>query len=418
MKIRFICIFLFLMVSMVPMNGDTKPFFKSNLYSFQALRAMAAASSGGADIGECLAAISKIEDGDDESWYCAWYDLAKRLEAEALEMGSKGHDVSAASLSLRASNYYRTSEFFLHINPDDPRILETCGRSKACFLKGIKDQPITEVEIPFEGTTLPGYLCLAGETKGPLLIVQTGFDGTAEELYFVVAQAALKHGFHCLIFEGPGQGRVIRQQKIPFRPNWETVITPVIDFAVSLDQVNPEKIALMGMSFGGYLVPRALVFEPRIKVGIANGGVLDFHEVVMADSPPDFEAILDQEEAKELVNKEVLKAMETDAGARWAIGHGMYTFQAKSPVDWFVMSREYHLRDCIDQIKCPMLIVDSENDWQMKGQAQKFYDGLRCPKEFLLFRAEEGAGVHCQIGAYALSGERIFSWLEDQLCFK
>ncbi len=418
MRVRFICMFLFLMVALVPMNSYANPFFESHLYSFQSLRAVAAATSGGADIGECLSAINKIEDGDDESWFKAWNDLAKRVEAEALEMEAKGHDVSAASAFLRVSNYYRTSEFFLHTNPDDPRILESWGRNKACFLKGIKGKPITEVEIPFEGTTLPGYLCLAGEKKGPLLIVQTGFDGTAEELYFSVAQSALKHGFHCLIFEGPGQGRVIRQQKIPFRPNWETVITPVVDYALALDQVDPEKVALMGISFGGYLVPRALAFEPRVKVGIANGGVLSFHEIVLADSPPDFDSMLDQEEAREPINREVLSVMEKDAGLRWAVGHGMFTFQVKSPVDWFLMTREYDLRECIDQIKCKMLVVDSDNDWQMKGQSQKFYDGLRCPKEFMLFRSEEGAGAHCQIGAYALSGERIFSWLEDQLCCK
>ena len=128
--------------------------------------------------------------------------------------------------------------------------------------------------------------------------------------------------------------------------------------------------------------------------------------------------MLDQEEAREPINREVLSVMEKDAGLRWAVGHGMFTFQVKSPVDWFLMTREYDLRECIDQIKCKMLVVDSDNDWQMKGQSQKFYDGLRCPKEFMLFRSEEGAGAHCQIGAYALSGERIFSWLEDQLCCK
>jgi alpha-beta hydrolase superfamily lysophospholipase len=71
------------------------------------------------------------------------------------------------------------------------------------------------VEIPFEGTTLPAYRCLVDDrkVKRPLLIIQTGFDGTAEELYYTVAVFALARGYNCLLFEGPGQGRVIREQR-------------------------------------------------------------------------------------------------------------------------------------------------------------------------------------------------------------
>ena len=36
-------------------------------------------------------------------------------------------------------------------------------------------------------------------------MVLTGFDGTAEELYFQTGQAALDRGWNVLIAEGPGQ---------------------------------------------------------------------------------------------------------------------------------------------------------------------------------------------------------------------
>ena len=45
--------------------------------------------------------------------------------------------------------------------------------------------------------------------------------------------AALARGYNCLIFEGPGQGELIREQRIPFRPDWEKVVTPVVDFALT-----------------------------------------------------------------------------------------------------------------------------------------------------------------------------------------
>ena len=60
---------------------------------------------------------------------------------------------------------------------------------------------------------------------------------------------------------------MIRVKKIPFRHNWETVITPVVDYLTTLPQVNPEKIGLLGYSMGGYLAPRAAAFEHRLAWG-------------------------------------------------------------------------------------------------------------------------------------------------------
>ena len=102
--------------------------------------------------------------------------------------------------------------------------------------------------------------------------MHSGFDGTAEELYYNRAVFAIKRGYHCLLFEGPGQGGVIRELNIPFRPNWETVVTPVVDFALKRKEVDPDAIALMGISFGGYLAPRAVAFEHRIRLVSQTAG--------------------------------------------------------------------------------------------------------------------------------------------------
>ena len=64
----------------------------------------------------------------------------------------------------------------------------------------------------------------------------------------VMAAQAVKHGYNCLIFEGPGQGELIRIHKRPFRADWEKVVTPVVDFALKRPEVDPEKTALLGYS--------------------------------------------------------------------------------------------------------------------------------------------------------------------------
>jgi len=162
--------------------------FKNPQYSFQLLRVLGAAPYGGSDIGECLRTAYRIKEGDNESWYTEWYATAKSLEDAADTYMSQGHRVSAREAYFRASNYFRTAEFFLRSNTDDPRILETWGKSRDCFRKAaqLSDTPIKPINIPYENTTFPGYFCLVDNSgiKRPLLIIQTGFDGTGEELYF------------------------------------------------------------------------------------------------------------------------------------------------------------------------------------------------------------------------------------------
>ena len=76
------------------------------------------------------------------------------------------------------------------------------------------------IEIPYNQTTIPGYFLRADKSEEydksqsrvarPTLIFTTGLDGAQEELYFLGVAAALKRGYNCLTFEGPGQGMVVR----------------------------------------------------------------------------------------------------------------------------------------------------------------------------------------------------------------
>ncbi|MDM7934818.1 MAG: hypothetical protein QUS08_05440 [Methanothrix sp.] len=61
-------------------------------------------------------------------------------------------------------------------------------------------------------------------------------------------------------------------------------------------------------------------------------------------------------------------------------------------------------------MRCCTLVVDSEKDTITPGQARPLYT---CPKEFIQFASDEGAGLHCQMGAIMISNERIFNWLDD-----
>lgn len=390
--------------------------FKDHQYSFQALRALAAAPGGGSDVGEVLLVLGKVTEGDDESWYTEWKAMADRRVATAENALAAGHERTAATEYLRASNYYRCAEFFMRGQPPDPRALETYRKSRACFQKvaELSGGRIRAVEIPFESTTLPGYLCTAegGRHPRPLILVQTGFDGTAEELYHSFAVMAVARGYDCLLFEGPGQGRVIREQKLPFRPNWETVVTPVVDFALAQPHVDRARIALYGISMGGYFAPRAAAFEHRLAALVANGGIWDVHSTRIDEK---LDAQLDDPEAAAAIDQWILNQMKTSPATRWLFDHAMMTFGATSPSAWMRMTRPYTMKGLAGKITCPTLIIDSEGDKDVPGQAKQLFDALTCPKQFLLFTAADGAEEHCQMGASVLSASRILDWLDETL---
>jgi pimeloyl-ACP methyl ester carboxylesterase len=243
-------------------------------------------------------------------------------------------------------------------------------------------------------------------------------DGTCEELYFRVAKSAVERGYNVLIFDGPGQGEVIRVQKIPFRYNWESVVTPVVNYAVKQEEVDSKRIAIMGISFGGYLAPRAAAFDDRIKACIANPGIYDYYAVALQRAPPDIENILKDETRSRIFDQQVLIAMNLDVETGYTVGNGMYAFGATTPSDFLRKLPPYNLKEVGPLIKCNMLVIDSENDIVTKDQAKPLYDALTSPKTFIFFTSQEGAGYHTQVGAVTISNERVFNWLDDVLVKK
>ena len=82
------------------------------------------------------------------------------------------------------------------------------------------------------------------------MIMHTGYDGTAEEIHFQGAAAGAERGYNVLVFDGPGQGSLIRRQGMLFRPDWENVVGPVIDYALTLPGVDSGPDRAVGPEHG------------------------------------------------------------------------------------------------------------------------------------------------------------------------
>jgi dienelactone hydrolase len=191
----------------------------------------------------------------------------------------------------------------------------------------------------------------------------------------------------------------------------------VVDFAHTLPDVDHEKIALMGVSLGGYLAPRAVAFEKRISALIANDGVYDYGVANLGPIAPQqkaaAEAAINAQEAPE-VDRKLEEVIKTSPTAAWALTHGMFVTGTLSPRSYVAATLAYHLRAGIaEKISCPTLVLDAEEDMFFKGQPEELYDHLTCPKTLIRFTAAEGAGAHCQVGAHRLAFGRIYDWLDE-----
>ncbi|MCO5968457.1 alpha/beta hydrolase family protein [Actinoallomurus soli] len=396
-------------------------FFPGNpQFWYETLRSLGHIAYGGADFGEVVTTVRRISAGDYDGWHDEWLATADRVAAEGATALAGGHRVSARDAFLRASNYYRNAEFFLHGDPEDPRIRHAYDASVSCFRQAaaLFTPAVEPVAIPYEDTVLPGYLYRADDsgTARPTVVMHNGFDGTVEEMHFFGAAAAVERGYTVLAFDGPGQPGTRHHQGLTFRPDWENVVGPVIDHAVTIPEVDPARIALLGASMGGLLAPRAAAFEHRVAAVIALDGVYDLGVITTSPIPgdraeaerrlraahdPDLDAMLEA-------------AMAGNPMVRWAIEHGMYVMGADTPRAFGAAYLDHHLREGIaEKITCPTLVCAGADDGFFKGQPELLYEHLTCPKTLLEFGADQGADAHCQSGAQRLAFARVYDWLDD-----
>ena len=167
--------------------------------------------------------------------------------------------------------------------------------------------------------------------------------------------AALRRGYNCLTFEGPGQGEVIREQGVPFRYDWENVIIPVVDYVMSRPEVDPDRVALIGDSLGGYLAPRGAAFEPRLAALIADGGVFEPWYPVAANIanyyPPSggtAEGLIDSIRVDpDDFDQAMEEAAQESIQSNWWLGNGMFTFDVDTPSAFVLAYSDFSMeRDC------------------------------------------------------------------------
>ena len=244
-------------------------------------------------------------------------------------------------------------------------------------------------------------------------MVNNGSDGALSGVWCECAQGGLERGYNVLLFDGPGQQSMLFERDIPFRPDWEKVLTPVVDFLLGRDDVDAEKLAVYGVSQAGYWVPRALAFEHRFAAAIVDGGAVDVGRTWFARVPPPLLALYEQGE-KEKFDTEMAYGMQGAKTAQetWEFRARPYGVSGYSAVLDAVS--HYTVHDIAGQITTPLYVTDPDGEQFFPGQSAELA-ALAPGATPARFTQEEGASYHCQPMARELTEQRIFDWLDEQL---
>jgi len=393
-------------------TSTTHYHFQTQAFEFVFQWVLGAGTNGGSEVGECFYAASQVKENDPDSWVRAFVSMAESLKNKAEGSFKNGHLVSARESYVRAYTYLRAA--FTFISPfEKHRVMPLWQEAVACFQRaaGLFDPPIEPIHIKFDEYCLPGYfLGQKGQGKAKTLIMIGGADTYVEDLYVFIGPSAVKRDYNLLFVDLPGQGG------LPFsgsfmRPDTEHPFQKVVDYAVSRPEVDAERIVACGISAGGYLVPRALTVETRIRACVACSVISDFY-AYMSQNPAAMRLTQNPDSlfAKMVIALRKLKPsmvlLDTYAW-RWGV---------KTYTDLYEVMKAFTFDPAA--ITCPILSIVGEKEYQ-QGPASRIQQSqavqLNADKrsKLLVTTAAEGADAHAMATNMSLMAQLVFDWLDE-----
>ena len=386
--------------------------FRTPAFEFVFQWILGMGTNGGSEVGECFYAASQVKENDPESWVRAFASMAKSVKKKAERSRENGHLVSARECYLRAYTYFRAS--FAFLSPfEKGRVIPLWQEAVTCFqhAASLFDPPIEPIRIMYNGEDLPGYfLGHKGPDPSKTLILIGGADTYVEDLYLLLGPSAFKRGYNLLFVDLPGQGG------LPFsgssmRPDTELPFQKVVDYALSRPEVDAERIAACGISAGGYLVPRALTVERRVRACVACSVISDFY-AYMTQNPAfvRFTQHPDSLLTKLLITVRNLKPsmilLDTYAW-RWGV---------KTYAELYEVMKAFTFDPAA--LTCPILSIIGEKEYQQgpvsRSQQTQAVDRNQDKRSKLLITtAAEGADAHAMSTNMSLMAQLVFDWLDD-----
>jgi esterase FrsA len=208
----------------------------------------------GLDPNDVHEALSNIKSRDRDEWANAWSAVADRYYKAA---------ASASSPDERRKDYLRAWRLYYFAQwPVAASEGKKAAYAKAldAFVRSTESlSPAMEVvRIPFEGKEIIGYLRLPASLHGPVPIVFaiSGLDSRKENLAETYG-ALVDRGIGFFAVDGPGTG----QSPVKVSPTADRVLSRALDYLISRKEIDPKRIVVHGVSFGGYWAAKLAVTE-------------------------------------------------------------------------------------------------------------------------------------------------------------
>jgi esterase FrsA len=214
----------------------------------------------GLDPADVKEAFESIHTADKDEWAAGFMRVGDRYfnEAKSLEKSTDKADQAKANADyIRAWRLYSFGRWPI---PASPRKQRSYEKALEAFLAHAKffDPPLEVVHIPFEGKEITGYLRLPKNAPGPvpLVIAVNGLDSRKEDLTESFG-AILPFGIGVLAVDGPGTG----QAPIKVSESSERMLSKVLDYAQSRPEIDKNRIAMHGVSWGAYWATKMAIVE-------------------------------------------------------------------------------------------------------------------------------------------------------------
>ncbi len=393
-------------------------FYTDKDFDFEARIVLGQAGTGIGDVGLVLATLDKIPDGDRQSWFDAWCAAAAQMADQGHQAAKDGHMATARWALLTAATYYTKALAVVDGLADQSVLMPTFREHRACWEAYIdaSEGAFVRVPVPYENTTLPGYL-LRPDASGvarPTLVMTNGSDESLTSLLSSGGAEALSRGWNVFCYDGPGQQSMLFERGVPFRYDWEAVLTPVIDDLVQRPDVDASRLTGYGVSQGGYWIIRAVAFEHRMLAAVADPGAIDVSDAWTRNLPPTLLDLLNTGQ-KDAFNEAMTSSMASNPEAARTMTFRGKPYGATDPYDLFKEVEKYQVRDVAGQITTPMLILDPQDEQLYPGQPKQVYDIIPGEKKIIEFTREQGANFHCQPLDRHLTATLMLDWLADHV---
>ncbi|HEX4218676.1 MAG TPA: hypothetical protein VHZ02_09935 [Acidimicrobiales bacterium] len=420
-----------------PANGVT--FFAESEFSseahdlnFQVLFALGGVGYGAGETGEIIATINQIQAAGPsyQTYYDNFVDTGIRVAALADSALKAGHLASARSAYLRAAQYFDQALYFVLATSTpaaEPTVYAAMQRqwNLAALLM---DPPFERVAIPYGKTTLPGYFLKASTSnvRRPTVIVNNGSDAQLVDIYAWGGAAGLERGYNVLLFEGPGQGSVLFQRQIGFRPDWEHVISPIVDWLRARPDVDTKRIGLTGWSFCGESVARAAAFEHRLGAVCSDPGIVDAWLAWPTSIRSLFSQNTTQAQVDAIWTNDIVPHV-TDPSEKFGFTKRSEIYGAAflsaaragrlfpSLWEFGQTAMQYNCGDVVDRIDTPYLVMNYELENFYPGGAQSLFGALPGRKTLATMTTADGAEYHDAPMAPQRRNQVVFDWLDDTM---